>query len=421
MADPLVADPVDLSTPFTGTFLLEDGETLAHAIQNGDWIEGGLAAFSGALDTAATISDPLGSLIAAGLGWVLEHVEPLRGWFNDLTGDAGEVAGYARTWSNIATRMHDSGDLYTRRLTDLDDMSGATIDAYRAYATDTAKHLHATGDWAQAVATGLELCSTLVTIVHDLVRDALSQLVGMIISIATEAIATAGFALPLIIEQVTTRVTALATRVGTSITRLLTSFKSFTALFEALQELMRRGKSLFDRMPPGKTGRNALPGTTPYRGLPLPEPGVRPPGRAPIPDDFDPYGGLTREEYLRRHWDFEEGGWRYPDDSGFDMSPDAPRFSSSLMIGQRFGRFGGEFGKYVSPLDVPLPQRSLPPDALLKEYHQYEVVRSLDAESGLADVGLIAPAFEQPGGGIQIKLPRSVDWLVAHGYLRRID
>jgi hypothetical protein len=254
MSNALVAGPVSMTTPFTGTFLLEDGESLAHAIENGDWVEGGLAAFSGVLDTVAAVSDPLGSLIAAGLGWLIEHVEPLSGWFNDLTGDAGQVAGFAQTWANVASRMHDSGDLYTRRLSDLDAMSGATIDAYLAYASDVAKHLHAVGDWSQAVSTGLQVCSTLVKIVHDLVRDALSQIVGMAISVATEAVLTVGLATPLIIEQVAARVSSLATRIGTSVTRLLTSFKSFSALFEALQELLRKGKTLFDRLPPGKAG-----------------------------------------------------------------------------------------------------------------------------------------------------------------------
>lgn len=349
MVDPLVADPVDLSTPFTGTFLLEDGETLAHAIENGDWIEGGLATLSATLDTAATISDPVGTLIAAGLGWLIEHVEPLRGWFNDLTGDAGEVAGYAHTWANIATRMHDSGDLYIHRLTDLETMSGATIDAYRAYATDTAHHLHATGDWAHAIATGLELCSTLVKTVHDLVRDTLSQLVGTIISIATEAIATAGFALPLIIEQVTTRVSALATRVGTTITKLITSLKSFTSLFEALQELLRRGKTLFDQMPPGKTGRSTWPAATPHQSPPLPGPGDATRRRGPGDyQDLTVSGGCVT---LHGEDIMTIGEWLDTRDSGFHSTPgsdvllgkwegpDSPSSYTNVAQEQGFGYF----------------------------------------------------------------------------------
>lgn len=425
MSNPLVAGPVSMTTPFTGTFLLEDGESLAHAIENGDWVEGGLAAFSGVLDTVAAVSDPLGSLIAAGLGWLIEHVEPLSGWFNDLTGDAGQVAGFAQTWANVATRMHESGDLYTRRLSDLDEMSGATIDAYLAYANDVAKHLHAVGDWSQAVSTGLQICSTLVKIVHDLVRDALSQIVGMAISVATEAVLTVGLATPLIIEQVATRVSSLATRIGTSVTRLLTSFKSFSALFEALQELLRKGKTLFDRLPPGKAGIRALHAETPpsYTGAPLPRVPLKATGRArPLfPDSFDPYPGQSVEEFLAKHWDFERARCRYPLNDGFDVREGArPIVEAPLVAGFKFDRFGYETGGYVSPLGSTFPERALPPDAILKPYARYEMLKPLDAESGFAKVGPIAPAFEQPGGGTQIVLPKSVDWLIRNKYVGRI-
>lgn len=54
-----------------------------------------------------------------------------------------------------------------------------------------------------------------VQAVHDLVRDTLAQLVGSIISWAAEAVFTLGLATPpVIVGQVSTRVSSLATRVG---------------------------------------------------------------------------------------------------------------------------------------------------------------------------------------------------------------
>ncbi len=68
MSNALVAGPVDTATPFSGAGLLDSGTQLASAIESGNWVEGGLAAFSTVVDTVATAIDPLGSLIAAGLG-----------------------------------------------------------------------------------------------------------------------------------------------------------------------------------------------------------------------------------------------------------------------------------------------------------------------------------------------------------------
>ena len=80
--NPLVAERKDTTTPLAGTFLLEDGEALVQAINDKDWVAGGLAVVGGAFDAAAAASDPIGTLIAMGLGWVLDHVQPFNTWLN---------------------------------------------------------------------------------------------------------------------------------------------------------------------------------------------------------------------------------------------------------------------------------------------------------------------------------------------------
>lgn len=255
MVNPLVAGSVDTASPFSGAFLIEDGQALVEAIQSGNWVEGGVAAFSSVLDTAAAVIDPIGTLIANGLGWVLDHVEPLKGWMNDFTGDAGEVMGFAQTWRNVGTRMHDTADAFARRTHDLEDMSGATVDAYLAFAGDAVKHFHATGDWATAIGHGMEMAAQLVQVVHDLVRDAISQVVGTAISVAAEMALTFGLATPAAITQITTKVGALATKVGRSVTRLLAGFKKLSGLLDSLKALFTKSSGLLSNMLHGKSGR----------------------------------------------------------------------------------------------------------------------------------------------------------------------
>ena len=168
-----------------------------------------------ALDVAATVIDPLGSLIGAGLGWLMEHLEPLKGWLNDLTGDAGAVLGFAGTWQNVADAMGAAGDELTRVVrADLEAMTGASIEAYAAYADGLADRIRATGGSASAIGGALKTCAMVVQVVHDLVRDTLASLVGSIISWAAEAVFTLGLATPVIVGQVSTRVSSLATKVG---------------------------------------------------------------------------------------------------------------------------------------------------------------------------------------------------------------
>lgn len=219
--------------------VLESVTDLCTSLHSGNWVASSLAGVGAALDVAAAVVDPLGSLIAAGLGWLMEHLEPLKGWLNDLTGDAGAVLGFASTWENVAGAMGAAGDELNRVVrADLESMSGESITAYAAYADGLAEQIRATGASASAIGSALTKCAMVVQVVHDLVRDALSQLVGSAISWAAEAIFTVGLATPIIIGQVTARVSSLATRVGKHVTDVITTAKSLKNLLEALKDAL---------------------------------------------------------------------------------------------------------------------------------------------------------------------------------------
>jgi len=233
--NPLVAAPaVSEPSAFGGAYLLQDGADIAHAIQSGDWVEGGMAAFSAALDAVGTVIDPIGTLLANGLGWVLDHIEPLRGWLQDLTGNAAEVQAFAQTWANVSNQLNQVGGDLQHRLSDLDDMSGATIDAYRAHVKALADTVASTGTWAGSVGSGLEIASGLVQAVYELVRDGIAQVVGTAISALITAGVTLGFATPVAIGQIVTRVSSVATRVGKFIEKLLASARKLLPLFDKI-------------------------------------------------------------------------------------------------------------------------------------------------------------------------------------------
>lgn len=88
--------------------LVDDIVGLSTAIREGNWVDAALPGVATLMDGIATAIDPLGSLIAWGIGWVLDHINPLKSWLNDLTGNAGAIIGFAQTWSNVATRLQGS-------------------------------------------------------------------------------------------------------------------------------------------------------------------------------------------------------------------------------------------------------------------------------------------------------------------------
>lgn len=140
--NPLVAERVDTTTPLAGAFLLEDGEMLVRAIENQSWLEGGMAAFSFVMDTVAMVSDPLGSLIATGLGWLMDHLSPLKDWLHQLTGDADQVRAFAQTWSNAAGQLTTAASELQRKVqADLSEFAGINAEGWRAASTEITQHL----------------------------------------------------------------------------------------------------------------------------------------------------------------------------------------------------------------------------------------------------------------------------------------
>lgn len=150
-------------------------------------------------------------------------------------------------------------------------------------------------------------------------------------------------------------------------------------------------------------------------GRPMPTSGA---GADLYPDDLRRYGDLDRQQFYDRYWDPDRGSWNYPDaDAGYPDGFDGPVAPNQLGEGDVIDRFGRPGGEYASPAGTPFPDRALPPSSIGAGYHQYEVLRPLP--EGVTE-GRIAPWFEQPGGGVQYKFDRSIEWYETNGYLRKI-
>ncbi len=151
--------------------------------------------------------------------------------------------------------------------------------------------------------TALDITAVIVQFVHDFVRDAIAEVVGSILSYAIELIVSVGTALPLVLEQIATRVASLIGKVSRNVTDLITSARNLVtklgdlkALFKALQDkldsLFRGGKA--DAPAPKsdttRTDMSPAPGTSPdpSAGKPAPKTDDAPDGAGPGKPDADP-------------------------------------------------------------------------------------------------------------------------------------
>ncbi len=156
----------------------------------------------------------------------------------------------------------------------------------------------------------------------------------------------------------------------------------------------------------------------------------------PLLDGYHRTGKLSPAAFLKKYWEgpADTGGWKYPPNDGFgEVNGEVDKAPELLVRGERLDRFGSEFGGYLAPAGDAYAKRALPPQNLNTrdaafpcDYHLYEVTRAF-----VVWEGSIAPWFEQPGGGRQIKLDPvfldpgegqrlNVKWLLDNGYLVRV-
>lgn len=86
---------------------------------------------------------------------------------------------------------------------------------------------------------------------------------------------------------------------------------------------------------------------------------------------------------------------------------------AGLVPGDVLDQVGSPSGHHLFALGTPFPMRSQPPSQVGGPYHRYEVRAPLS----LAQEGVVAPWFEQPGGGAMVVLGYPVRWHLDQGEL----
>lgn len=113
-----------------------------------------------------------------------------------------------------------------------------------------------------------------------------------------------------------------------------------------------------------------------------------------------------------QYYDQGTGAIQWPPNEGFSGSPK----TITLKKGRRIDRYGYNGGTFTSPEKTGYENRSVAPGTNLRPYNVFKVVKEIEG----VKAGNIAPWFDEPGGGIQYKMPRSVQDLLDGGFLERV-
>ncbi|WP_110240887.1 hypothetical protein [Nocardioides gilvus] len=226
----------DEPDPLAGAGVAEDLSALTSSLANGDWAEAELHGLSAGMGLLGAVVDPVGALAAAGAGWAMEHVGPLRTWLDDLAGDPPAVMADSARLDDASREVTTAAGDLRRGSASLLAMEGLSIEACRRFTHDTARDADQFATLLQAGAAAMRLASGIVDAVRTLVRDAIAELVGMATSSAVTVALTAGAGTPVVMARVALRAEML-------VVRLSGTLKSMARSFEALRLLLVRAET----------------------------------------------------------------------------------------------------------------------------------------------------------------------------------
>jgi ribosomal protein S5 len=129
------------------------------------------------LDILMYCENPLGGLIAAGVGWLLEHVPGVSDVWDKLTGDAGAIEQIAGTWDNISKSLDSSHSSYATSASQIEKWSGPAAKSYAQVSNAYATAIAGASTEAEALSIVVRLIGGLVAGTKDIVYDLISEFI----------------------------------------------------------------------------------------------------------------------------------------------------------------------------------------------------------------------------------------------------
>ncbi|MBV8932196.1 MAG: hypothetical protein JO285_06560, partial [Kutzneria sp.] len=176
---------------FDGSGIFSDFANTVKDASNFDGLGVAMDGAATAMDALAFAEDPLGALLSAGVGWLIEHLDFLRKPLDLLAGDPTAIAAQANTWTNVGAEMKKVGEDYEKAIsTDIAAWKSEAGTAYREKGKDLAEALKSFSDAADGAATGVTIGGVLVGTERGIIRDLISTFVGKMIERALIALAS---------------------------------------------------------------------------------------------------------------------------------------------------------------------------------------------------------------------------------------
>lgn len=237
-AEDLVAEP-DAQTGFEGSGGVESVANLVKDIGNeSNWQELTIDGALVGLDALSMVMNPLGELVKAGIGWLMEHLDFIREPLEVLTGDPGQINAIAETWQNIGKRLVDATNEYQAAMALTEGWRGDSATKYRELAQSYIDALGHIAKQAQDAASGVKIAGVVVATTRAIIFDMIATFISNVITRALLALAsswfTFGASVGAFIASVVADAVQLAAKLQKRVGKLLQAIQQFVAKYRVL-------------------------------------------------------------------------------------------------------------------------------------------------------------------------------------------
>lgn len=253
-----------------GAGIVSSGKDLVDAVTAENPDAGGIAASAAGmgLDLLGAAMDPLGTLVEAELGWLIEHIAFLREPLDLLCGDPMEIEDRAQAWHALSTVLRREGAAIDDAVAgDVAGWQGEAAQSYRAAAASAARSLSSLADDAAGIADTVLSSGAMVGLERSLIRDLIASWLAKVVVWLMASVISAGFALAAAIPSVVAEAARMALRfadtieeivrvldeVGATVAGIARNMESVAERARRIGEIGGRVGARLDEVAPGPT------------------------------------------------------------------------------------------------------------------------------------------------------------------------
>ena len=198
---------IDYTTPTEGLGIVDELYNVAQDLRAGEvnnLVDSAKAIYEQAAGLAV---DPIGGVVGMAVEWILQHIDPLKTWVNQLTGDSAQVYGMSSSWDSISSSLASvAEELQSTAEAAMSGMQGEAVRAYLERQAVVSSAIDGVSAASGAFGEALTKVADSVDSIHDAVVGAIGDIVGSCVSAAVEVVLSAGILAPVAEAQVAGKV-----------------------------------------------------------------------------------------------------------------------------------------------------------------------------------------------------------------------